>query len=270
MLRNICFTINNPEADSVNSLKNWAQVKYLVCGNEVGESGTPHIQGYLELSKPSRFTTIKNKVPGAHLEARRGTAQQAADYCKKDDDYWEMGEISKPGRRTDIKEATALLQEGTRMREVALECPEVYVKYHRGLEKFQSLMMEPRDEVPTVTVLWGRTGCGKSRKARELLPTPRYVWHPQQGQWFDGYQGEDNVLFEEFRGQIPFGQLLSLLDRYDCRVQFKGGCYEFRGTNIVLTSPVHPKDWYRDIGNDKVDQLLRRITNVTDVTEVGW
>lgn len=270
-LRNFVFTVNNPEFETVNRLKGWDQIKYIVCGSEVGESGTPHLQGYVELKASKPFKTIKNVMPTAHIEARRGTAAQAADYCKKDGDYWELGTISKQGARTDIREATALIQEGRRMRDIALECPEVYVKYHRGLEKYQALLMEPRNEAPTVTVLYGPTGTGKSRRARELLQGPGYVWHPQQGQWFDGYQGEDDVIFEEFRGQLPFGQVLSLLDRYDCRVQFKGGCCEFRATNIVLTSPVHPREWYRDIGDDKVDQLMRRITTVECTSaEVEW
>ena len=38
MLRNICFTINNPTDEAANSLKEWDKLKYLVCGSETGES----------------------------------------------------------------------------------------------------------------------------------------------------------------------------------------------------------------------------------------
>eukprot|EP00959_Pyramimonas_sp_CCMP1952_P383736 8041931-Pyramimonas_sp.AAC.2 len=35
------------------------------------------------------------------------------------------------------------------------------------------------------------------------------------------------VIKEEFRGQLPFSMLMRLLDRYDCRVEFKGGSAQF-------------------------------------------
>jgi len=64
---------------------------------------------------------------------------------------------------------------------------------------------------------------------------------------------------------MPFGMMLALLDRYQCKVQYKGGMAQFRATKIILTSPKHPQDWYQDDGHDKVDQLIRRITRITHV-----
>jgi len=62
--------------------------------------------------------------------------------------------------------------------------------------------------------------------------------------------------------------MLTMLDRYECPVQVKGGMVEFCPKKIIITSPKHPKDWYEDQSDDKVNQLLRRISNVTHVTEV--
>ena len=86
------------------------------------------------------------------MEARRGTAQQAADYCKKDGIFDEIGDISKQGQRSDIEEAKQLIINGWNMRSVALNNPVVYVKFHRGLEKFQSRILESRNEVPKVVI----------------------------------------------------------------------------------------------------------------------
>lgn len=258
--RNICFTINNYTEEDIKSL-DWDQITYLVYGKEVGESGTPHLQGYMELKAPKKFTTIKKKILRAHMETRKGTAQQAADYCKKDGDYVEKGEISQQGKRTDIEMATDMIVEGAKMKEVAIANPPVYVKYHKGLHAFKSIILDPRNEVPTVTVLYGKTGTGKSKTAREITTDP-YVWGPEQGHWFDGYEGQKDVILEEFRAQLTLGMLLRLLDRYDCKVQYKGGMIQFVATNIVITSPTHPQDWYESIGNDKTDQLMRRITEI--------
>ena len=81
----------------------------------------------------------------------------------------------------------------------------------------------------------------------------------------DGYAGEKSVLFEDFRGQLPFGMLLSLLDRYDCKVQHKGGMCELAATHIVMTSPLHPQEWYKvdDLAkHNKIEQLLALLLSV--------
>ena len=69
---------------------------------------------------------------------------------------------------------------------------------------------------------------------------------------------------EEFRGQLPLAYMLMLLDECAMKVQIKGSCAEFKATHIVITSPLHPKEWYSIERNshDKIDQLLRRITSI--------
>lgn len=60
-----CFTWNNPPGDDnmvYDIVKEWPTT-YLVFQSEVGEeTGTPHIQGYVEFEKPLRWTQIK-KLP---------------------------------------------------------------------------------------------------------------------------------------------------------------------------------------------------------------
>lgn len=260
-LRNVCFTWNNYDDTSLDAIKARDDVTYAVYGFEVGENGTPHIQGYLEFKTSVRFTTLQKVLGNSHMEKRRGTAKQAADYCKKDGKFEEYGTLSSQGKRTDLYEVAEMVNAGSSIRDVALTYPVEYIRFHKGIEKYKAITIEPRNEVPNVIVLYGSSGMGKSRQAREYVPGA-YVHHPQQGMWFDGYEGQTSVIFEEFRGQLPFGMLLSLLDRYDCKVQFKGGMIEFCATKIVITSPVHPREWYSLEGNDKINQLLRRITEI--------
>lgn len=229
-----------------------------------------------------------SRLPGYHVEPRKGTAEEADDYCRKGNqskEEWKT--LGKKGpnwgkeavlhtwgvpvfRRgtKELDNVVKMLQEGSSLRDIALLAPKTYMRCHKGLIAMKAVMVEPRTTAPNVVVLHGSTGVGKSRQARELIPEPRYVWQPQCGQWFDGYTGETNVIFEEFRGQLPFGMMLSLLDRYDAKVQFKGGMVEFAATNICITSPYHPKDWYTSeklTTTDSLDQLLRRITSIEEV-----
>lgn len=248
-------------------------VTYLVFQREAGnETHREHWQGYVEFQNAKSFKAAQKclKIGKAHMEKRWGSRSQAAEYCMKEDtrlpgttftEHGERKQDSQQGERNDLKEVAQMITTGKRVREVAKEYPCEYIKFHKGIEKLRQLQIQPRDGPCEITVLYGSTGVGKSRRARELLSEP-YVWGPEQHKWFDMYDGEDECIFEEFRGQLPFGMLLRLLDRYDCRVEVKGSFVQFRATKIVITSPTHPTEWYRDIGSDKIEQLLRRITKI--------
>lgn len=272
-LRNFCFTINNYTDDSHKALWSWDQVSYAIFGREVAPTtGTPHLQGYCELKSSKKFSTIKKKIPTAKIakRAEHATAAHNYVYCSKGGDFEEIGQISNQGKRTDIEIATDLIQSGTPMREVALNNPNTFVKFHRGLEKFQAVIIPPRDRnvAPEVICYWGKTEKGKTRHVYEQIEaSPHYAWGPSQGKWFDGYTGQDCVFMDEFRGQLPFGFLLTLIDRYPMRVEFKGGFTQMAATKFVFTSPKHPRDWYDLSGDahDKIDQLLRRFTKIEEL-----
>lgn len=94
-----CFTVNNPiESDAVLLQEAWERdaIEYLVTGHEVGEEGTPHLQGYVIMKKRLRLTSMKKLLPRAHLECANGTPEQASAYCKKEDSFQEWGTIPVP------------------------------------------------------------------------------------------------------------------------------------------------------------------------------
>jgi len=266
--RNYCYTLNNYTDDEIENLKKWKN-EYHVFGLEIGKEGTMHVQGYIEFKNAATFESIKKKFPRIHLEVRKGTAKQAADYCKKEaSEIFEEGAISMQGKRTDIAICAEAITDGANMREIAREYPVQFVKFHKGFKALKAELIEPRNEVPSVRVFWGATGTGKSKIARESLNfDEKWVWTPQRKHWFDGYQGEKSVIFEEFRGQLPMGMVLSLWDRYDCPVEYKGGTIEFCATDIIVTSPSHPIDWYENMGDDRIEQLMRRITSIEKLGE---
>lgn len=274
-MRNVCFTAwyTNPKYTLIEFDETY--MKYLVMGKEVcPDTGRDHLQGYCEFKKATDFNVVKRLLGGdtTKVASRLKTAQQAADYCKKDNNYQEFGTISKQGKRTDLDAVVEDITAGLSIRDVAQNNPTEYIKFHRGIEKLRALYAPTRNWVTEIIVLYGHTGCGKSRLARELC-TDYWVWTPQRGMWFDGYDSQEHVIMEEFRGQIPFDMMLSLTDRYECPIQVKGGTVEFCPKKIVITSPKHPEKWYLTEEDDSVDQLLRRISEIrnlgTDGTEVA-
>ena len=75
------FTINNPTDDDDPS--KWEGVKYLCYQKELGEEQTEHYQGYVLFSSNKRLSALKKLHSRAHWEPRKGTHQQAVDYCTK-------------------------------------------------------------------------------------------------------------------------------------------------------------------------------------------
>lgn len=101
-----CFTLNNPtsdERDKILALDGDRQLEYLVFGNEVGDSGTPHLQGFVAFLARVRLTQLKQVISErAHFEAAK-FPEKAAEYCKKDGDFIEFGTLTlTKGKRTDI------------------------------------------------------------------------------------------------------------------------------------------------------------------------
>jgi len=94
--RSYCFTINNYQEDDI--IDCWGlfydhNAKYTVWGYEVGEEGTPHIQGYVRFAEARHFTAVKKMIPKAHIEVQKGSNDQAIDYCLKEcSEFIELGE----------------------------------------------------------------------------------------------------------------------------------------------------------------------------------
>ncbi len=86
-----CFTINNPRDDPqilVTDLTTNPRVRYFIFQLEKGvETNTPHFQGYIEFGRSVRFSVVTRDVFHglAHVEARRGSREQARNYCMKDE-----------------------------------------------------------------------------------------------------------------------------------------------------------------------------------------
>lgn len=288
-LRNFVFTINNYELERDRENLEKLPLSYAVGYHEVGPSGTPHIQGYAELSKQVAFNTIVTTLERrAHIEARQGPVNKAVDYCKKGEqphDEWqesgsggpnfgknakslfEIGALKEQGKRSDLEDVVASISAGKRIADVAAEHPLQFIKYAKGIQTYFQVLDRPRDKNKPLEVVvhYGPTGTGKTLKA--MLDNPdAFKYSVSCAQWFDGYDAHTVAVIDEFRGQLPFAMLLQLLDVYPLKVQVKGGFREWKPDKVIITSPVHPKNWYSPETLAKkegsLDQLKRRVTAI--------
>lgn len=141
-----CFTINNYTAVEQQAILDSADnFDYLILARERGDSGTPHLQGFLILSTKLRLNGVK-ALPGfrrAHLEAARGTPKQASDYCKKDGDYEEFGTLpAGSGNGAAFEQLKEWIKEqdpSPTRRDLAENFPSLWGRYPNQCESFVEL-----------------------------------------------------------------------------------------------------------------------------------
>ncbi|AIF76266.1 Rep [Bat associated cyclovirus 13] len=253
-VRRFCFTWNNYTEPDYEKCKTFIVelCKYGIVGKEVApNTGTNHLQGFCSLKKPMRFSTIKKRLDNRiHIEKANGSDDDNEKYCSKAGDFFVSGDKDKQGARNDIQAVISAIQNGevTTPKMVAAVYGSVYIKYHRGIEKYLSLLrpVPERNFKTELRIYWGPPGSGKSRRAlEEANSLGSSVYYKPRGLWWDGYEQQDSVIIDDFYGWIKYDELLKICDRYPYKVQVKGSFQEFTSKYIFITSNTDIYSWYK-------------------------
>jgi hypothetical protein len=130
--KNYCFTFNNYTDADYTDIKKYIQddpkINYSIIGKEVGEKGTPHLQGFIQYKNQRTFKTIKKVFDKkVHIERCKGTAFDNYIYCSKDKNYEEFYTENRPKKKgtrtdlTDIKEYICENLDKMSLNEIKLE-----------------------------------------------------------------------------------------------------------------------------------------------------
>lgn len=268
--RALCFTLNHPSREEYSALIKLvgSQLSYLVMQLEKGESGTIHLQGYAELTKPLRFAEQKLLFPRAHLETRRGTQQQAIDYCQKAETRIpgtspEIHGIPRvQGARSDLENLAQRIVNGTHPDEIMKESPATWCRNYRSLDVLfqRSRNANLRQWPTTVLYFYGSAGSGKSREAFAIAPAA-YRKCPSH-RWWDGYYGQPDVVIEDMASDsaLSINMMLRLMDRYPLQVEVKGGLINFAPHRMIITSNFPPEALYPSACKESMAAFKRRLT----------
>lgn len=274
-------TLNNWTPDELASwivlVETQAECSYLVFQEEKGDNGhispnhlcayishflilgTPHLQGYLELTRTMRYRAIQ-RFPGfsrASIHQRRGSQAKAVKYCTKlrtrtiGGPAGEFGVLAVQGQRLDLVAIRDEIMAGATQYQIAVDHFPTWVRNYRAFERFAGLhanhlSMSTERCFPETIVLWGVSGIGKSHWVRERFPGAFWLTRGQGAVWFDLMNSQHTVLvLDDFYSWIPYDLLLRLCDKNPLQLPTKGGFLQCPNlTHIIITSNDDPHTWY--------------------------
>lgn len=284
------LTINNPlekgfDHDNIKSaLHKLKSVVYWCMADEVGEENTPHTHIYFACSSPVRFSTVKNLFPSAHSEAAHGSSQENRNYIAKEDKwaddvkhgtkvdgtFEEFGEMPSDNRRgySEYNEIIDRIRDGATNAEILSENPDFFrvmrdVEYVRQILKAEEYREKWRN-IETVYI-WGTTGVGKTRFVMDGCGYSNVYAVNDYKHPFDGYAGENVMLFDEFNSNFRIQDMNNYLDGYPlslpARYSNKQACFErvFIISNLDLWEQYHQE---RLNQRSVWDAFIRRIHKV--------
>ena len=149
------------------------------------------------------------------------------------------------------------------MRKLAEEQPQLVVKYSKGFQELikWKTINDVLKQPPFVVVMWGTPGFGKTALATQRLGNLGDVFRVPpviKEVWYDGYDRQRFVLYDEFCQKVPFHSFLSFLNGTEL-YPIKGSYVAMRPDVIVLTSMSNPAGWYSGVDHYELSGLERRL-----------
>jgi len=270
-----CYTLN-AEKDASGGWKDWTpeelkmipedKVSYHVFGKEVApDTGRPHLQGFVIFKNRIMLAGLKKFNKRAHWEVkvRGSTYTQAADYCKKDGDFTEFGQLPpNPGAAGGqaTKERYEKMWVDCKKGDFEAIDKDLLIRHYHTAKRIRQDFHPRCESLPNVCGHWfyGKPNTGKSFWARH--DNPNHFVKPCN-KWWDGYQGEDVVILDDFDKQHNClgHHLKTWADRYAIPAEMKGTTVNIRPKKLIVTSNYTIEEIF---GNDSalVAALTRRYT----------
>lgn len=164
-------------------------------------TGAVHWQFMVCFQKKVRRTTVVTAI-GFGVHAELSTSPAANEYVWKEETSlghrWEFGEKPKQvNKKCDWEDIWKHAKEG----DVEALPANIRVLHYNSIRRIAMDHMKPTAQEKEVKVIWGATGLGKSRLAWAEAGLDAYPKAPTTKFW-DGYQQQENVVMDEFFGQI--------------------------------------------------------------------
>lgn len=295
------FTINNPiltEDEMYNYIKSLQGVKYCIFVREKGDgtqnnpNGTEHHQGYIEFNIPTRFSKVKKIFSSdsigvnSHIEPRKYSRITCVNYIKKIglfankkhtqlSSIYEIGEFSIQGKRNDIVDMYQMKREGFSDLEIATN----YSQYSKVKTFIKALVYdektkEYKNKYRKMSVIYisGPTRSGKTRYVYDKYGYDNVYTAEgyDYGKMFDGYEGEDVLLLDEFRSNIPLDRLLTFLDGHPLKAQCRYNNKQLCFTKVYILSNWALTRQYQEAQSNDIETWKAFIARLSGVYEFNF
>lgn len=251
--RNWTLTLNNYTEDEVADFKSLTDHDHVKCAAfayEVGEEGTPHLQGFV-IFKVVKSLRAAKKILGAryHIECMKGTVQQSVDYCSKQSELFTFGTLPMTQKEKGAagKQAYEDAWNLAKLGKIEEIDPGLRLQYYNTLNKIHKDFQPKVPDNATLCNYWiyGPSGTGKSRAVRHKFGEHGF-YNKMCNKWWDGYADEDVVLLDDFN-HAPLGHHLKIWgDHYGFQAEVKGSSKKIRPKVVIVTSNYHPRDVWDD------------------------
>lgn len=238
-----------------------------------------HYQLYIEHKQGIRFSTLKKLIPYAHIEERKGTKQQAYDYCTKQStrlhgpfEFGTKPDFNDNGTQSGLRaRMISDISAGMNDMYLVLNYPSIYSKrlvdeIRLALGIKDPYLLQNRDI--EVSYIYGKPGTGKTSFVRakhnvsDLYVVSDYIKDP-----FGGYSGQDVIVFEEYRSNFPLSVFLQYLDRYPIELPARYNNKVAKFTKVYIISNWELNEQYPSLEPVDRQAFFRRIKFVYQVND---
>lgn len=249
----------------------------------ISADGLHHVHMVLEDTKTMRFGTIKKTyAKGMHFVPTKGTKKQADDYINKRGIFEEKGESveficyhgeiqGRQGSRSDIRNMYDRLKSGETPSDILSDTPSAYLRREVLQQMYFDIRSQNTPIVRPMQVYWhtGKSGSGKSysriKLANDVGEDNIYYLTAFNSGAFDNYNGQKYLWIEDYRGEFKLQELLRMLDVYKAEIPARFHNVKALWEEVHITSVLMPREIYSKASldeNDRIEQLLRRITSI--------
>ncbi len=275
---------------------------WCMCDEEGDECETLHTHVFIYRGSPFTARQIDNLFPKMHRDACYGTCAENRAYILKDGEkfhkdetgaysyidsngkhhegvnfsntFFEVGECpdEHQGRSSASEVVLAMIKDGYSNEDIVDAVPTAYKDLEK-LERTRSMYRDSRFRDSWrdlhVTYIFGKTGSGKTRSVMEQYGYLNCYRVTDYKHPFDTYDGQDVLIFEEFRGGLKHGDMLNYLDGYPlllpCRYFNRQACF----TKVFIITNIPPEEQYMNVDTESRLAFWRRIHEVKEYKADG-
>lgn len=267
------LTFNNPlnygfTHEKINdTMKNFNYSYYCLCDEIGAAEKTPHTHLYFVCENAIRFSKVKKCFPSAHIETARGSSQDNRDYIRKEskylnsakketnliDTFEEYGTLPLDKVEKNLNVSTQVLEmidSGYSNNEIIHKFPSYINKIPQLNQTRETIKYDKYKNVwrdIEIVYISGDTSTGKTRSVMEQYGYENVCKITNYKNPFDNYNGQDVILFDEFRSSLLISDMLQYLDGYPCplpcRYTDKVACF----TKVYIISNIDLNEQYPNI-----------------------